>query len=123
MDYKELILFTIAVFGCVFGVYQWVKKSTKEDAIETKEVAAQSALIMNELKHISSNVDVIKTDVKVLNAERSKDREDILILGERHEALSDKLNTAFIKIDEVRENSVSKIDFDSLKQDVEGLKH
>lgn len=122
MDYKELMLFAVAVFGCVFGIYQWVKKSTKEETVEVKDVSAQSALIMNELKHISLNVDVIKTDVKVLNAERSKDREDILILGERHEGLADKVNTAFNKIDEVRENSVSKKDFDELKRDVEDLK-
>lgn len=123
MDYRELMLFAIAVFGAVFGIYQWVKKNSKDENKEAKETATQSALIMNELKHISTNVDVIKTDVKVLNAERSKDREDILLLGERHEGLSEKLKTAFTKIDEVRNNSVTKSEFDVLKQEVDELKH
>ena len=73
---------------------------------------------MNELKHIGDNVDVIKTEVKTLNIERGKDREDILILGERHDAMTEKLNTAFSRIDEVRANMVSKKDFEELRRDV-----
>lgn len=122
MDYRELILFAVAVFGCIFGVYQYIKKNSKEDSKDVKENAMQSALIMNELKHISANVDVIKTDVKVLNSERNKDREDILILGERHEGLSGKLSTAFEKIDQLRELAVTRKEFDELKKDVDELK-
>lgn len=132
MDYKELILFAIAIFGCLFGVYQWVKKGSRDDVIQAKTVAkeagqlemkleTQNTLLMNELKHIGGNVDEIRTDVKILSAERSKDREDILILGEHHKSLSDKLNTAFEKLDAIREDAVTRHEFEDLKKDVENL--
>ena len=132
MDYKELILFAIAVFGCLLGIYQWIKKNSKENVVEAKTVAKEAAqletkletqntLLMNELKHIGGNVDEIRTDVKILNAERSKDREDILILGEHHKSLNDKMNTAFEKLDAIRRDSVSRIEFEELKKDVEEL--
>lgn len=123
MDYKELILFAIAVFGCLFGVYQFIHKNSKDNTKSVTESATTDALLMNELKHIGGNVDEIKTDVKILKAERSKDREDLLILGEHHKALSDKLNTAFDKLDAIRDDTVTRKEFEILKQDVEILKH
>lgn len=134
MDYRELILFAIAVFGCLFGIYQYIKKNSKDNVVEAKSVAKEAAqletkletqntLLMNELKHIGGNVDEIRTDVKILSAERSKDREDILILGEHHKNLNDKLNTAFEKLDAIRRDSVSRIEFEDLKKDVEDLRH
>ena len=133
MDYRELILFAIAVFGCLFGIYQHIKKNSKDNVVEAKSVAKEAAqletkletqntLLMNELKHIGGNVDEIRTDVKILSAERSKDREDILILGEHHKNLNDKLNTAFEKLDAIRRDSVSRIEFEDLKKDVEDLR-
>lgn len=133
MDYRELILFAIAVFGCLFGIYQYIKKNSKDNVVEAKSVAKEAAqletkletqntLLMNELKHIGGNVDEIRTDVKILSAERSKDREDILILGEHHKNLNDKLNTAFEKLDAIRRDSVSRIEFEDLKKDVEDLR-
>lgn len=132
MDYRELVLFAIAIFGCVFGIYQWVKKGSREEVIDAKTVvkeaaqlettvAAQNTLLMNELKHISENVTEIRTDVKILSSERNKDREDILVLGEHHKNLSDKLNTAFEKIDQIRDGSVTRQEFEDLKQDVNTL--
>lgn len=123
MDYRELILFAVAVFGCLFGVYQFLHNKSKDTTKSATESATNDALLMNELKHIGGNVDEIKTDVKILKAERSKDREDLLILGEHHKSLSDKLNTAFEKLDAIRDDTVTRKEFDSLRQDVEDLKN
>lgn len=132
MDYRELILFAIAVFGCLFGIYQWVKKSGREDTAEAKSMVKESAkletkletqntLVMNELKHIGSNVTEIRTDIKTLRSERNKDREDILVLAENHKSLSDKVNTAFSRIDELRDTTITRREFEDLKQNVVDL--
>ena len=127
MDYRELILFLIAVFGCVFGIYQWVHKNLKDSSKELKEDAVTNAItdtvVMTKLDHISEKVDEIKSDVKTMKDEHRHDRKEFYGLMERHKNLESKVDTAFTKIDELRKNKISRVEFDALKEDVQELKN
>lgn len=98
IDWKEIILFVIAVFGCLFGLYQYLRKNTTDNT-------ANDTMVMTELRHIGSDITEMKGDLRTFRTDFQGLNEKVIRLENREDKVESDLATAFDRIDEIREKT------------------
>lgn len=105
VDWKEVILFIIAIFGCLFGIYQFLRKNTTDNA-------SNDTMVMTELKHISSDMAEVKGELRAFRVDAQALTERVIRNENKVERVESDLDTAFTRIDELRtklDNRISAI--------------
>lgn len=106
----QTISILIALGGFLFGLYQYLKKSTKDDS-------TVSTQIIMKLENIQQSVSDIKTDVGVLKEDTRADRERIIRLEESIKKFEGTMNTMWSRIDTLKEIKSMRDDMRSKSAD------